>query len=89
LVTARDDYLLAFLALDFFLVDTLAADFLAPLAADLLTAAAGGAERLPFPNADSQPCEYFLVAPTRTIVTAVTSGCSETALWRPPWLPER
>src|SRR5215471_9947529 len=29
-----------------------------------------------FPNADSQPSEYFFVVPTRTIVTAFILSCS-------------
>ena len=67
---ARQDYFLPFLLLAFFLVDA----FLAEGALAVAFLAAGAAELLLLPllNADSQPSEYFFVAPTRTIVTVVS-----------------
>lgn len=93
---SRKSYFLLFLPVAFFLAEGLTAVFLADafLAgatfadAALAFLAAGAAELLLLPllNADSQPSEYFFIAPTRTIVTVVSLE-SFLVLHdvRPPW----
>jgi catechol 2,3-dioxygenase-like lactoylglutathione lyase family enzyme len=83
------DGLTAVFLADAFLADAfLAGAFLAGDALAVAFLAAGAAALLPRPlvNADSQPSEYFFVAPTRTIVTVVSL---ESFLFlhdvRPPW----